>query len=773
MTAPSSHSALRKFSQSSTDTLQKAMDALKARHTATLTTLNAEIAQLRRTLAHERDESERVRTALDELTEDIAREAYGRRREVSLRLAFLGREENLAEHLRRWARKAKETLERSSSLEDGSISLNPMALWEAFSKATTDAEALLNTLNEQPSAETEGVTVGSIGRLLLAQDTVASLTLELQEETIRRLNTERKVTRLETAEHYEHPQHPDDTPPVVHPIPHRIAEERRFLDVGVSAIMEEHPPAFVAQASVPPPSNSIPIVEVITVPAVEVSSVASVDSPARTVSIPTIPDESSSSSPTDRSARPPQTQSPDLPAPISDLGVSADTQREPPPQPNSHIPPSEASEATEGSPVTSLSSSPASPASEQPSIAHTTLPSSLPLQDPASELLNTSQHSKLRVPPPLPLEATGLALSSLSPGLTSATLPTEENTETSLVAELSKVKHRYDDVQRGFRDCQLALKELKKTLGTLPLQTTLTSFDMASVLGKAVERLGDFNEDARVELEIRVADEERIASGYEALLSIPGAMSNCDDTNAEKMNEREVIKEVQAFVDGTDHAGTKATQQFAQKLDDLEHDIASIKRTLYELTSTSSDDALSPSVSIPSAKPAPSPRWSAWTPSFLSPPRSKSPAPTFGSVMTSPRLRHSSSFSHPRERSNDDPPTDPLASLGLRIVIPPARSPIYSPGLSPSPLAGPRGGPRQRTTSGMFMLGLGMRSAPTPLGPRIGRPGLRETPSLSSLAGSSSRRASFAVAGDRTHTGVTANGGAVEAQADGHDSDVE
>ena len=352
-------------------------------------------------------------------------------------------------------------------------------------------------------------------------------------------------------------------------------------------------------------------------------------------------------------------------------------------------------------------------------------------------------------------------------------MPAEENTETSLVAELIKVKHRYDDVQRGFRDCQSALKELKKTLGSLPLQTTLTSFDMVSVLGKAVERLGDFNEDARVELEIRVADEERIASGYEALLSIPGAMSSYDDTNAEKMDEREVIKEVRAFVDGTDHTVMKATQQFTQKLDDLEHDIASIKRTVYELTLASSDDALSPSVSIPSAKPAPSPSWSAWTPSFLSPPRSTSPAPTFGSVMTSPRLRHSSSFSHPRERSNDDPPTDPLASLGLRIVIPPARSPIYSPGLSPSPLAGPRGGPRQRTTSGMFMLGLGMRSAPTPLGPRIGRPGLRETPSLSSLAGSSSRRASFAVAGDRTHTGVTANGGAVEAQADGHDSDVE
>ena len=184
-------------------------------------------------------------------------------------------------------------------------------------------------------------------------------------------------------------------------------------------------------------------------------------------------------------------------------------------------------------------------------------------------------------------------------------------------------------------------------------------------------------------------------------------------------------------MDGTDRAVSKATQQFAQKLDDLEHDIASIKRTLYELSS-SSDDALSPPASVSSAKVGASPSWS-WAPSFLSPPRSTSPAPTFGSVMTSPRLRHSSSFSHPRERSNDDSQTDPLASLGLRIVVP-ARSPAHSPAMSPSP----PGGPRQRTTSGMFMLGLGMRS--TSFGPSMSRQGLQKMPSKSSLASASPGR---------------------------------
>jgi hypothetical protein len=39
-------------------------------------------------------------------------------------------------------------------------------------------------------------------------------------------------------------------------------------------------------------------------------------------------------------------------------------------------------------------------------------------------------------------------------------------------------------------------------------------------------RLDDFSEDARVELEIRLADEERIARGYATLLAVPGAITS-------------------------------------------------------------------------------------------------------------------------------------------------------------------------------------------------------------------------------------------------------
>lgn len=737
----------RKFSQSSTDTLQKAIDTLKLRHASTLATLNEEIALLQRAVLHERSEAERIRTALDELTEDIAREAFGRRREVSVRLAFLGREENLAESLRRWMRKAKESLERSGGSEDGSISLNPMALREAYSRAIADAETILDTLNGQPSVGNGDVASGTIARLVLAQDTVASLTHELQEETVRRLKTERKLALLDPADHTEEFLEYDGSRSVVQPVPHRMSEnrqERQLLDASVSTTSSADvpSPAVTSQDLVgEPAAPEGSIVEIMTVP--PATDLPTISQPDKT-RLSAIADEpshlgtsqgsfdtrgSSASSSTHSTTE--TTDSSTLvdisltPAPASP--ECSDIRAVPTPF-------SSVAEPEPASPVPPLT----------PSAIPFPIPDDQPTRSAAAGSRDGSRTHVLHLPPPLSLEASnGSALSSLSPGLSGTTLPASK--DDSLLVALTLVKHRYDDVQRGLRDCQLALKELMKTLEEPPSTSSSSPVDMPSVLRKAVERLIDFNEDARVELEIRIADEERVASGYEALLSIPGAMSQPDDA---KMDENEMVTEVHAFVDGSDRVVAKATQQFSQKLDDLQHDIASIKRTLHELALSTSEDSLSPSATVPSAKTTASPSWSAWTPSFLSPPRSTSPAPpTFGSVMTSPRLRHSSSFSHPRERSNDDPASDLLASLGLRIVVP-ARSPTYAygSGLGASPTGPPhpgQPGPRQRTTSGMFMLGLGMRS--TSFGPSMARPNLQKKPSRSSLASSSAPRLASAL----------------------------
>ncbi|KAI0636522.1 hypothetical protein C8Q77DRAFT_1049756 [Trametes polyzona] len=716
-TAAKMVSRYMKFSQSSTDTLQKAMNALKVRHAATLATFNAEIEQLQRALEHERTESDRVRSALDELTEDIAREAYGRRREVSLRLAFLGREENLAENLRRWIRRARESLERSSSSSDDA-ELNPTALTEAFARAVQDAEGLLELLNNEPTVDDGESPSGSVARLVLAQDAVSSLTHELQEETIRRLNTERRLAKLETSDHPDVARVERGVRPLIHPVPHRAhaAKPEKPL-LGDDSLPEVAP-----SPAIPPPATStkeaavmgIPVEEIVITPSLDSSepevsegarsragTSSSIDEkPVIEVShIDTQKDPvnpSSTSNNTLKSNEPAASQVPEASLTAATTSLSS--------QAGSNDTPPMLFPTTATSSDTTMSHYPTRPADPHPPL--------VPFEEPIATLSPPTQPtSNLRasVPPPLQLDATdGSALSPLPSAPSSPVHTFDSSKEASLLASLAQVKHRYDAVQRGFRDCHLALKELKKSLAELPSPATASAMDLHTLLRKAVERLEDFNEDARVELEIRIADEERIASGYEALLSIPGAMTHSDDS--ENVDSSEMLKEIAAFVEGTDRVVEKANQSFSQKLDDLQHDIASIKRALHELALSAPDESsLSPSEA--SAHPSVSPKWSGWTPSFLSPSRSASPAPTFGSVMTSPRLRHSASFTRPRESPVEAPP-DPIANLGLRIAVPsPVRSPSYGGGLTAGPAAGPqRAGPRQRTTSGMFMLGLGMRS---------------------------------------------------------------
>ncbi|KAH9928560.1 uncharacterized protein BXZ73DRAFT_48396 [Epithele typhae] len=714
-TATKMVSRYMKFSQTSTDTLQKAMEAMKARHAATLTTLHSELSQVHHALEREHGECERIRTALDELTEDIARESYGRRREVSLRLAFLGREENLAEGLRRWVRRAREALDRSSTDE----SPQHEGLRHAFSSAVSNAETLLDALNSLPS-EVDGSDVGSLARLILAHNTVATLTQELQAETVRRLTTERKLNSLPTIGHGSQDcnAHPSS---VVQPVPHRLSlsQDTLLLNSQTSPPTTEVHLASSSQIIDTPASGSenIPIIEVVSVPPVE-----DLPDPAGLVLEPSASGVS------------PQPSEPEHSEPTSPLPDSEGVLAIEPPAIVVNVSTPLPTPLVGEYPSSSMQSEPL--VTSPPELVHS-LPVPFPAS-PAAPLPNSLKGPdeplrapKPHLPPPLPLETTnGLALSSFSPSIPSQSLSSMSNEKEpeTLLAGLAQISRRYNEIQRGFRDCHMALRELKRSLAEIPSSTSPSPTDMSFGLRKAVERLGDFNEDARVELEIRITDEERIASGYTALLSIPGAMSHSEDAN---MDETEMVKEIAAFVDGSDRSVAKATLSFTQKLDDLEHDIASIKRALHELASAPEDGPAAASASARTA----SPSWSAWTPNFLSPSRSASPAPpTFGSVMTSPRLRHSSSISHLRERAGPGAGGDPLAGLRLRIVVS-ARSPSAA---SLSPTGASKLGARQRTTSGMFMLGLGMRSS-TSFGPGAGAGigpgrGLQKVPSRSSLA---------------------------------------
>ena len=244
----------------------------------------------------------------------------------------------------------------------------------------------------------------------------------------------------------------------------------------------------------------------------------------------------------------------------------------------------------------------------------------------------------------------------------------------ALVSRLPQVGRRYESLQRSFRDCNLALGDLKEKT--------------SRALRPVVDRLDDYCEDARVELEIVIADDERVAKGYETLLVVPGALADIEDLE-------QLTKEVEAFVEGTGEAAQSTLRRLNGKLDNLEHDIAVLKRKVHE--TSVSDDA----VEDEDNKAAPL-SWASWTGSLLPSSRPSSPAPTFGSVITSPHRRQ---FSNSSRMSPDVQATreEGYPGLGLRIPMPRARTTSYLEVGRRTPVTGPR----LRTTSSLFNLGIG------------------------------------------------------------------
>jgi len=145
-----------------------------------------QLASAQGALATEQRQCARLRDVLDEATEQLARETYGRRREIVLRLAVVGREDQLAEVLRRWVRRAQETCAQEDvpparrldaivgdagallALVDGANAASPSPSW-------SDVGAVLD-----PGV---GVGPGSVTRIVAAQDAVTVLVEDLHVET--------------------------------------------------------------------------------------------------------------------------------------------------------------------------------------------------------------------------------------------------------------------------------------------------------------------------------------------------------------------------------------------------------------------------------------------------------------------------------------------------------------------------------------------------------------------------------------------------------------
>ena len=650
----------RKFSQTSNDTLQNALESLKVRHAATIATLNAQIDYFQRCLFAEKGTTERLRMALDDLTEEICRETHGRRREVSLRLSCVGREENLAEHLRRWLRKAREYHRHATSLTDIEEVL------DIFGRAISESDGLLDVLDRD--LYLEDLPAGSLARIIAARDAAGFLSQELQVETERRMQLEKYLAHIQE----QQPSFPTSTEQLSEtegPPPSHLND----ADVSSENLSTDTPPVHSNVDTIPNIKLDKPL------PLSPTSPIPSRPSPNLVLYHP----------------------SPVVTSPLDDVpwldpelsgsdeaivnvgNVDASSPTTPPPQvivasvdpsiPSVHVSP------VDPEPAPTINNHRVSPTEEVPPPAddlkgHLT-PLTLTPQSVVSEI--HSPISTARTPTPK--------------------VETEDPKRRELLEQLENFTSRYDGLQKAFRECHAALKELARSLLSAPQSDTV------GLIRITVQRLDDFNEDTRVELEIRSADEERATQAFQTLLGVKGAI-----TSEEEMADLE--QKITAFVEGTDELISQAMRQFSQKLDDLTHDIASIKAFIHNIP----DDAPEP--------PKPSGGWSTITASLLGQlPHSRpvSPAPTFGSVITTPRLRHAPSIPQLRKKSPTQELSDPLAELRLRIPIP---SPVPTP--SSPPIIRPPSR-QQRIISGMHLLGFG------PRGGLLGSPNASRRTSLS------------------------------------------
>jgi hypothetical protein len=539
----------------------------------TLATISSSNEALSQALALERTRAAQLRDILDQLTEDISRETFGRRREVALRLRSVVREERMSDAISIWLRRAEEHRGAMSATMEPSSSNSPSELSATLDRMIEDAHALRASLSYPDYPVTNSLERASCERVVFAEHACRSLLSELQEETEKRLALARTI-----GEKFRVSQ---STPQ------QSIAD----LDKKPDQLDQATGPSTPKRSEVPR-SPSLDL---------ENDAACSPIPPQQTMEQPQYHDGASDGEQKGHGNGSVQAEDGD------DMG-------RPWSAPDRH-------DQAFGIEETNVLAYP-----------------------PVPLLLSEEQQSR----PPSPL-----------------------------IDELT-VSRRYEELQRALRDCHLALGHMKTA--------ELSSQPDKSTLSNVVHRLDDFCEDARVELEIRVADEERIIRGFETMLRVPGALAVA--------NGAEARRELQSFVDGTAPAVTKAHEAFTMKVADLQHDIAQVKRALHE-PEAQSEAQLPPTTKTP-------PIWTSWTPFLSTPPkrRPSSPAPTFGTVITTPRSNRTSAFSSKSSSESMLTVGDPYAHLDLRIPMPSQTRPNTSLLKSPSKL-------RNSESSRMYLLGLG------------------------------------------------------------------
>ncbi|KAJ6496180.1 hypothetical protein C8R45DRAFT_866090 [Mycena sanguinolenta] len=730
-----------RFTQQTTTSLHASLTALRARHAATLETLHSMIATLGQRLEGKERETTTLRTALDAAALDVLRESVGRRREVGLRVRMVGREERVRRALgaaagraASFSRKANGHVAPDTERED--------AAQKALARLEADVRAVLAILDGDVSVSPASPSTsadhgkaqdhdqGTEGRMRVLEEAVGMLVRELEGEVARRVGAERegRAAPEEGSGEGERvavalPATTSEVGAGAVPAPAERGEaERRARVEDEKAAGEVEEAAGAGEAVQEPHGDAEPMLHV--------------DAPAFPPDAPV--DEGVQAqetlAPGEGDAGEEEVQ-PDPKEPeVERERAETETETEAASNDNDSVAlPSADSLTAEvavvahadslGTPPSGDAATPATP--PLPSLAPTpavlaSVPA--PVAFPSSDIGSTPAS----FPSPAPAAVVTFPGAPQTPSNPhdSALSAHAETTPTPIhpvLAELAAASSRYDALQLAFRECHLALQELRTsltnptpTLAKGQSQTTPTSSlpnaqrlpPNVDVLRSAVERLYDYTEDARVELEIRVADGKVLARGWEAI----GAFSAAVDADGRGAGDEDGGEGGEGVVEDVRRQITRdeeAQVGFRRKLDDVEHDIAVVKRAVY---APDLEDSPPPP---PPISPAKAEGWAAWLGGSGSgsgsagrtPPPSERDwdtdlAPTFGSVMTSPRLRHSASAARLAGKAQGNP----FELLGLRVPMP-----TYIPQQQRGAPATP---PRQRTISGVYLLGLGVGHSP-------------------------------------------------------------
>ncbi|WRT70544.1 uncharacterized protein IL334_007542 [Kwoniella shivajii] len=199
------------FTQKTHQTLHMHLKNLRTRSQATMTSLREESTNLKKEITMENEKSLKMKSALDEINEGLARESAGRRRETALRLKMLSNEEKKERKIENWLNKVRITREGvegavveadileslldegveavSSEGSEGDLSKDKTRSWRGFNIMTKKSRGnskLSENVSERNFEEE------SLARILLAEELVTTLVADLQSESERRMELERQ-----------------------------------------------------------------------------------------------------------------------------------------------------------------------------------------------------------------------------------------------------------------------------------------------------------------------------------------------------------------------------------------------------------------------------------------------------------------------------------------------------------------------------------------------------------------------------------------------------